>query len=204
VTAIGLVGEELLGRVAGLAAEAFFWLWHPMDLRPVTPGELALVAALVNTAYRGGEGWTTEAAYITGERTDAETLSRDLAAQPQAQLLVLPDAEGGSLIGCVWLEPAEAAVWYLGMLTVRPDLQEQKLGRRLLEAAERRAAARGATRIRITVVNVRDGLIAWYQRRGYALTGETRTFPYEAASFGVPKRPDLAFVVLEKPLASGR
>jgi GNAT superfamily N-acetyltransferase len=173
-----------------------------MDLRQVTPGELAVVAALVNTAYRGGEGWTTEAAYITGQRTDAETLGRDLAALPQAQLLVLPDAEGVSLIACVWLEPAEPQVWYLGMLTVRPDLQEQQLGRRLLEAAERRAVELGAIRMRITVVNVRDGLIAWYQRRGYALTGETRTFPYEAASFGVPQRPDLAFVVLEKPLRS--
>jgi GNAT superfamily N-acetyltransferase len=171
-----------------------------MDLRQVTPGELAVVAALVNTAYRGGEGWTTEAAYITGQRTDAETLSRDMAAQPQAQLLVLPDAEGGSLIGCVWLEPVEPQVWYLGMLTVRPDLQEQKLGRRLLEAAERRAAELGAIRMRITVVNVRDGLVAWYRRRGYALTGETRTFPYDAATFGVPKRSDLAFLVLEKPL----
>jgi GNAT superfamily N-acetyltransferase len=172
-----------------------------MDLRQAMPEELAAVAALVNVAYRGGEGWTTEAAYITGRRTEAEALSRDMAAQPQAQLLVLPDAGGGSLLGCVWLEPAEPQVWYLGMLTVRPDLQEQKLGRRLLDAAERRAAELGATRMRLTVVNVRESLIAWYERRGYALTGETQRFPYEAASFGVPTRPDLAFVVLEKPLS---
>ena len=43
------------------------------------------------------------------------------------------------------------------------------------------------------VVSIRDTLIAWYQRRGYELTGETLPFPY-----GDPPRTDLSFVVLEK------
>ena len=47
----------------------------------------------------------------------------------------------------------------------------------------------------MTVVHIRDTLIAWYQRRGYVLTGETLPFPY-----GDPPRDDLSFVVLEKAL----
>jgi ribosomal protein S18 acetylase RimI-like enzyme len=86
------------------------------------------------------------------------------------------------------------------MLTVRPDLQDRQLGRGLLEAAEAHAAARGARRVRITVVNIRDTLIAWYERRGYVLTGETEPFPYGDLRFGEPQRDDLAFVVLEKAL----
>ena len=35
---------------------------------------------------------------------------------------------------------------------------------------------------------------------GYSLTGETRPFPYDDPLFGLPKRDDLAFVVLEKAL----
>ena len=52
----------------------------------------------------------------------------------------------------------------------------------------------------MTVVNVRDTLIAWYQRRGYALTGETKPFPYDDKRFGTPLRDDLYFVMLEKPV----
>jgi ribosomal protein S18 acetylase RimI-like enzyme len=84
------------------------------------------------------------------------------------------------------------------MLTVRPDLQDRRLGRRLLEDAEAYVLARGARRIRMTVVAVRDTLIAWYERRGYRLTGEREPFPYEDQRFGAPNRDDLYFVVLEK------
>jgi hypothetical protein len=47
---------------------------------------------------------------------------------------------------------------------------------------------------------VRDALIAWYERRGYRLTGETQPFPYGDERFGLPQRDDLAFVVMEKGL----
>jgi hypothetical protein len=52
----------------------------------------------------------------------------------------------------------------------------------------------------MTVVNVRDALIRWYERRGYRLTGERRPFPYGDHRFGRATRDDLEFVVLEKAL----
>jgi ribosomal protein S18 acetylase RimI-like enzyme len=113
-------------------------------------------------------------------------------------LLTLRDEAEAPLLGVVWLEPAGGEAWYLGMLTVRPDLQDRKLGRRLLEDAEAFAIARGARRIRMTVVGVRDTLIAWYERRGYRPTGEREPFPYADHRFGIPRRDDLDFVVLEK------
>jgi ribosomal protein S18 acetylase RimI-like enzyme len=174
-----------------------------MPLYPALPSDLPAVAALVNSAYRGDtsrQGWTTEADYLGGQRTDPATLARDLAAQPDAMLLTLRDDPDAPIVGCVWLEPDTDDAWYLGMLTVRPDLQAAQLGRGLLEAAEAEAQARGARRIRMTVVNVRDTLVAWYERRGYALTGETKPFPYDDPLFGLPTRPDLEFVVLEKRL----
>jgi ribosomal protein S18 acetylase RimI-like enzyme len=176
-----------------------------MRLDRAASEELPAIAALVNSAYRGEgakQGWTTERHYIDGQRTDPATLRADLAANPEALLLTLRDEPAGTLLGCVWLEPAAPSVWYLGMLTVRPDLQDRRLGRGLLGAAERFAADLGAERIRMTVVNVRAELIGWYERRGYALTGERRPFPYGEPLFGVPKRPDLEFVVLEKALTA--
>jgi len=85
-------------------------------------------------------------------------------------------------------------------LTIRPDLQNRHLGRALLSAAEAYAKERGAHRIRMTVVNARDTVIAWYERRGYALTGETLSFPYKDTRLGRPLRDGLHFVVLEKDI----
>lgn len=110
------------------------------------------------------------------------------------------DATDRSILGTVWLDPNEDGAWYLGLLTVRPVLQNQQRGTALLKAAEEFAKQHGARRIRMTVLHVRDTLLAWYERRGYARTGETRPFPYHDKRFGNPLRDDLYFVVLEKAL----
>ena len=174
-----------------------------MPLYPAAPSDLPAIADLVNAAYRGGDAaqsWTHEADYIDGVRTWPEALAADLAANPDAVLLTLRGGPDAPIQGCVWLEPAEDDAWYLGLLSIRPELQDRQRGRTLLGEAEAWARTRGARRIRMTVVNVRDTLIAWYERQGYALTGETQPFPYHDQRFGQPRRPDLEFVVLEKAL----
>ncbi len=169
-----------------------------MPLFPALPDALDEIADLVNRAYRGTEGWTHEGEYIDGQRTDPHTLRADLAAAPKAELLTLRDTADGPLLGVVWLEPTDKDVWYLGMLTVRPDIQDRQLGRGLLAEAEAHVKRGGGRRVRMTVVSLREPLIAWYVRRGYVLTGETEPFPYENQTLGAPRRDDLAFVVLEK------
>ena len=54
--------------------------------------------------------------------------------------------------------------------------------------------------MRITVIEQRESLIAWYERRGYRRTGATKPFPYDDARVGLPKRQDLRLTVLEKGL----
>lgn len=49
-------------------------------------------------------------------------------------------------------------------------------------------------------IDLREELIAYYQRRGYRRTGVHKPFPYGDERFGIPHRPDLRFEVLEKPL----
>lgn len=163
--------------------------------------DLPEIVDLANRAYRGtgtSAGWTVETDFIEGERTSVARLREDLAEHPDALLLHWRDEHDGSLLGSVWLEPVEDGVWYLGLLSVRPELQGRQLGRQLLAAAEGAAKERGARRIRMSVLNVRDTLIAWYERRGYVLTGETKPFPYGDDRFGKPLRDDLCFVMLEK------
>src|SRR5579875_1573599 len=168
-----------------------------LTLQPAGPADLAAVAHLMNAAYRGrGEdaGWATETADIAGDRTSEDLLRDDLAATPGAALLLSRPGPDAPLDGCVWLQPLSLDLWYLGSLTVAPTLQNAGFGRALLASAEAWAAARGARTVRITVVNVRTALIAWYTRRGYIATGEIEPFPYGDNRFGTPLRDDLAFV----------
>jgi ribosomal protein S18 acetylase RimI-like enzyme len=174
-----------------------------MLLHPAVEADYAAIIDLANLAYRGSgssQSWTRETDFLEGQRLNESLLREELAAKPDAHLLTYHTDPKEAPLGSVWLDPMKNGVWYLGLLTVRPDLQNQQLGRALLAAAEGFAKERGARRIRMTVVNVRDTLIAWYQRRGYTLTGETQPFPYVDERFGRPLREDLHFVVLEKDI----
>lgn len=167
----------------------------PIAFRAATPADVAALHPLIERAYRGETakaGWTHEADLLFDERTSAEELA-GLIADPERVILLAHHAD--DLVGCVQVARAGEDLAYLGMLTVEPTLQASGLGRRLLAAAEAEAVARfGARRMEMTVIHRRAELIAWYARRGYAPTGETRPFPVD------PPRPELAFVVLEKGL----
>ena len=178
-----------------------------MHVSVARESDLEAIAALVNSAFRGDSsrvGWTTEADMVGGQRTDADILRADLGSRPGAVLLTMRDEPDGALLGSVWLEPKTPDVWYLGMFTIRPEVQSRQLGRALLHEAEAFAAARGARRMRMTVITVREELIAWYERRGYARTGERLPFPYADERFGRPLRDDLEFAALEKELEPQR
>jgi GNAT superfamily N-acetyltransferase len=173
-------------------------------LQRAVEADYPAIVALTNKAYRSTgpqASWNVES-FIEGERLTDELLRDDLAKAPDAHLLIWrdPDAVGaGEHVGHVWLEPGEDGAWYLGLLTVRPDVQDRKLGRSLLAASEDYARERGASRIELTVVDVRDTLIAWYERRGYARTGVTRPWPHENPRIGRPTR-EVCFVVLERAI----
>lgn len=174
---------------------------EPILLIPAIEADYPAIIDLANRAYRGTgpeASWNVENV-IEGQRLDASLLRDDLAANSDAVLLVWRDQDG-SLLGCVWLEPVSSETWYLGLLAVEPRLQKRQLGRTLLAAAEDYAREHGARRIRMTVLHLRNTLIAWYQRRGYAPTGETKPFPYGDERFGRPLRDDLHFVVLERSI----
>jgi GNAT superfamily N-acetyltransferase len=174
-----------------------------MLLVPATEADYPAIIDLANIAYRGtgaSASWNVESGILEGQRINDSLLREDIATKPDALLLTYREENEDILTGCVWLEPSGDGAWYLGLLAVRPDQQKQQLGRTLLAAAEEYAKARGARRIRMNVLFVRDTLIAWYLRRGYALTGETQPFPYGDERFGVPLRDDLHFVLLSKDL----
>jgi ribosomal protein S18 acetylase RimI-like enzyme len=173
----------------------------PDTFRDATPDDIPALVALVTAAYRGDTsraGWTTEADLLDGNRIDPEVLRADLL-RPRSRV-VLAEAEAG-LLACAHVAEEDGA-GYFGMFAVRPGLQGGGLGKRVLAACERIARDEwGLPVMRMTVIDVRDELIAFYERRGYHRTGVFKPFPYGDARFGLPKRQDLRFEVLEKPLS---
>lgn len=160
-----------------------------------------VVVGLVGSAYRGDssrQGWTTEADLIDGQRTDAEGVAEVIAAEG-SRLLVAEDGSG-QVVACCQLELGPGGGASFGMFAVRPGLQGRGIGRAVLGEAERLAAALGATSIRMSVIRQRQDLLAWYERLGYARTGERRPFPYGDERYGRPTRPDLEFEVLTRLL----
>lgn len=168
--------------------------------RNATPADIDAIVALVTSAYRGDAsraGWTTEADLLDGNRIDPEVLRTDLE-RPRSRVL-LAEADGG-LQACAHVADEDGA-GYFGMFAVRPRLQGGGLGKRLLTECERIARDEWQLPVmRMTVIDVRAELIAFYERRGYRRTGEFKPFPYGDTRFGQPKRDDLRFEVLEKPL----
>lgn len=171
-------------------------------IRDAVPADIPALHALVESAYRGEAsraGWTTEADLLDGQRTDVEDLASILADPEQGLLTAW---RGEDLIGCILIARRGEGIGYFGMLSVSPTLQGGGLGRKLVGAAEAAMAERfGARRVRISVIPQRETLIAWYERLGYAATGETLPFPYGDERFGLPKRDDLSFIVMEKAIA---
>ena len=169
-----------------------------MILATATPADAARLAQHVNAAYRGDtarQGWTTEADLLDGQRIDEAGVA-DMLALPGAAMLLARN-ETGELLGSFHAQ-IKAPVVYLSMLAVTPTLQTQGVGKFLLEAAEDYGRQHGCTLSRMTVISVRAELIAYYERRGYHLTGATEPFPTDPR-YGIPKQP-LVLLVLEKAL----
>jgi ribosomal protein S18 acetylase RimI-like enzyme len=169
-----------------------------MIIRKAGRDDIDALVRLVNAAYRGDKarkGWTHEADLLDGQRIDAAMLDEMLADDTQHLLVA---EEGGTLAGCAAVTD-KGTYAYLGMLTVDPDRQGSGLGRRLSEAGEALARDLGRVRVRMTVISVREELIAWYRRLGYRETGERQPFPAGDPRFGMPRQ-DLTFVVLEKEI----
>ncbi len=170
-----------------------------MLIRPATAPDLPALHPVIERAYRGDaarQGWTYESDLLSGPRTDIATLTAILEDPAQSLLMALDDA--GTPIGCVNIADRGDGLAYLGLLCIDPRRQANGLGRRLIAAAEDHAARLfHATAMEMTVIDSRHELIAWYVRRGYSPTGETRPFP-------VPLDPPYRMIVLAKPLAALR
>lgn len=146
------------------------------------------LSALVNSAYRGDsskQGWTTEADLLDGQRTDPQSLIKDIKT-PHNQFELAFEGRSSNLLGSIHLIQELPDTLYFGMLTVDPSMQGQGFGKILLAHAESVAKAYGLKKLRCVVIPSRTELIDFYKRRGFKETGKFEDFPV-GEEFGIPK-----------------
>lgn len=177
-----------------------------VHLRRATQADVGGLVALMNRCYRSPEGLTHEAELIGGIRTTADEVSRMLNNE-QLYLFVLPNPDNDSeILDCISVDftPVDGKpAAYIGTFSVIPELQGRGIGNVLLSAVEtfitRHSQSRGVSHFSMSILSHRPELLAYYQRRGYALTGEKMPFPYDGNN-GEPKRDDLFLEFLQKPI----
>lgn len=158
------------------------------------------ISTLVNSAYRGESskvGWTTEAHFLDGQRTEPAEIKAIIDGKNS--YILLGRQESQILGTCELVVDDKAGELYFGMFTIKPTLQNQGLGKEFLSHVETLAKNWKLKKIKMTVITVRTELIEYYQRRGFRLTDELISFPKEER-FGIPKIQDLKLVYLIKDI----
>ncbi|MGH8055162.1 MAG: GNAT family N-acetyltransferase [Stenotrophomonas sp.] len=175
---------------------------NELTFRTATAADIPALIELVTSAYRGDAsrvGWTTEADLLDGQRVDAEGILADINRPRSVILLAEQNAQ---LMACCHVAD-EDGHGYFGMFAVSPDAQGGGVGKQVMQQAERHVFEHWQLpTMQMTVIDCRDELIAFYERRGYVRTGIKKPFPYGDARYGIPKRDDLQFEILEKPLGA--
>jgi ribosomal protein S18 acetylase RimI-like enzyme len=176
----------------------------PVTFRAAGVADVPAIVVLVESAYRGDvskQGWTTEADFLDGQRTDPESVA-GLISRNHSRVLLAENS--GQLVCCCHVERLQQDdrnIGYFGMFAVDPGVQGGGVGRQVLAEAERIAKVEwNCDEMQMTVISIRESLIAWYVRRGYVRTGVRKPFPYGDERFGIPRRDDLEFEVLAKAL----
>lgn len=151
---------------------------------------------LVNTAYRSKtqQGWTSEATLVAGDRIQAHQL-QEMLQDPASKIFILFQAS--QLVACVHIQIHEHSC-YIGMLTTHPNVQNQGIGKIMLDHAENFALKNYATHsFELSVLSARTELINFYKRRGYIQSDLIEAYPINA-NVGTPYTTDLKVLHLNK------
>lgn len=171
----------------------------PLKLSVACEADAKEIAALVNRAYRPSAqvtGWTHEANLIAGERISTDQVLSLFHELSTILLLRL----GQDIVACVHVQGGQSGT-YIGMLATNPAMQAQGIGKQMLLNAEAYAIEHYyASVFKMSVLSSRPELLAFYERRVYALTGQVEEYPL-SAGVGQPIVTGIQVLSLEKSVS---
>ena len=165
---------------------------NQLQLELASRNESEEINHLLNLAYRGKKGWTTENSLVDGDRS---TVSDVVLAIESSIFLV--HKQVNKIVSCVCLKPKGREI-YIGSFAVHPDYQNCGLGDSVLNEAEHYALNKlNAKTFIMDVLSERKELIAYYERRGYQCVGDSKEYPLHL-NVGIPKKVDLSIIQMCK------
>ncbi|OJU70191.1 MAG: GNAT family N-acetyltransferase [Acinetobacter sp. 39-4] len=170
-----------------------------LNIRNANIDDVAQLVELINLAYRAqsDRSWTTEKAFVDGTRITNEQLSEDLNRSNFK--LFVGENEQGLLVACIGLSLDHNSV-EIGTFAIDSSVQNLGYGKQMLNYVEA-YVAQNCSKVRhliMYVLDVRIELMAYYQRRGYQITGRTEPYPV-GASVGQPLVP-IQLIEMEKAI----
>ncbi|HSE32014.1 MAG TPA: GNAT family N-acetyltransferase [Pyrinomonadaceae bacterium] len=136
-------------------------------IRTASKEDVRAITALINLAFAKVEQF-----FVEGDRiSEAEVIEG-----MQTGVFLIAE-RNGEWEGCVYVEPRGTRA-YLGLLSVKPQIQQRGTGSHLMNAAEEHGRNVGCEFMDIKIVNLRSDLPHFYSKRGYVETG-TSPFPPE-------------------------
>ncbi|MES2502261.1 MAG: GNAT family N-acetyltransferase [Pseudomonadota bacterium] len=155
------------------------------------------IAALINSAYRGESsraGWTTEADILDGLRTTTQEVASIIKREDAFVLVGVLRDQIVATICCEKQDAYGRNIAHLGMIAVKPTLQNKGHGATMIQAAEAMTAREWrVVGFHMAVITLREELIAFYERLGYVRSGEFKNFPENSALW----QPKVAGLTLE-------
>jgi len=131
-----------------------------LRLRAASPADVPALEALVNAAYHDSERHV----FPGTRRTERDQLLQQLDGVTVAEI-------GARIVACINVNASRDPA-HFAMLAVDPTLHRSGIGSRLIDHAERIAKVAGCRRMQIETVK-EAGLVPYYQRRGFRVSGET-------------------------------
>lgn len=145
-----------------------------MKFERATVADAHEISALMNLAYRGAQGWTTESHLIEGARCAVQDIEDEIRS-PNTYYFIYRTAL--SINACIAVTQQDEKA-YIGSFAVLPELQNTGVGKQLLMHAEQFAQHElNVRQLAMVVLSNRDELIAFYQRRGYQRSGNIQGYP---------------------------
>jgi ribosomal protein S18 acetylase RimI-like enzyme len=152
------------------------------NFRIATEEDAPHLQNLIEAAFR----FTDASIEWIGSPDLAKTFTMDMSvivdriASPENVFLIASDTPGGPAIACVNVFKKTPDYGRIALLAVDPTIQRGGLGKTVMNKAEKHLTGEfGVKRIGLNALETRKGLIAWYERQGYAKTGDVTRIPVE-------------------------
>ncbi len=176
--------DERVGLVPASAAPPQFGV-PPMQVRRIAAGEGPRVRALRLRALEEAPHAFASSLELELAHPDEhwEGVARQSEVGDETAVFVAIDAGGDwrAMAGARWFDRAAGVAQLWGMW-VEPSARGTGLGRVLVNEIAGWAVERGALRLRLGVIDRAAAAAAFYERLGFARTGETKALPPDGAT----------------------